>query len=119
MSLFSYADLRKDAVAVLALIDALPQAAWEWRVRALFLMDDVQGPIACAWMFQELRKICSAADQPWWQAQINAWTLAARIAHKLRRGNDQWGMSCWKVVHHKPAWQLARYNSEPILGTCH
>ena len=115
----SYADLRKDAVALLALINVLPQAAWERRMRALFFKDVVQGPIARAWMFQQVRKICSAAELPWWQAQMDACTLAARDAPKLRRGNDQWGMSCWDVVHHKPARQLARYNSEPTLGTCH
>ena len=112
MSPSSYADSRKDAVALLALINVLPQAAWERRMTALFLKDDVQGPIACAWMLQQIRRICSAAEQPWWQAQINACTLAARIAHKLHHG-----MSCWDVVHHKPARQLARYNTEPVLGT--
>ena len=40
---FSFADLRKDAQALLALINTMPRRDWELRLRNIFVSDDIQG----------------------------------------------------------------------------
>ena len=54
-SLYSFADLRKDAQALLALINTLPQKEWEKRLHGIFVRDQVQGPLALAWLWPSSR----------------------------------------------------------------
>ena len=64
MSLCSFAALRKDAQALLALINKLPQREWEKRLHGIFVRDPVQGPLAVAWMLQQVHKASTRQDAP-------------------------------------------------------
>ena len=93
MSPCSFAALRKDAQALLALINTLPRREWETRLRGLFVRDPVQGPLAVAWLCQQMMKACPRQDAPFWRSQIDACKRAARVGHKLRRGWEAHGMT--------------------------
>ena len=71
-SLCSFAALRKDAQALLALINTLPQREWEKRLHRIFVRDPVQGPLAVAWMLQQMMKACPHQSAPFWRGQIDA-----------------------------------------------
>ena len=88
MSVCSFAALRKDAQALLALINTLPQREWEKRLHGIFVRDPVQGPLAVAWMLQQVLKASTHQDAPFWRGQIDACKHAARVGNKVRCG---WG----------------------------
>ena len=67
MSLCSFAALRKDAQALLALISTLPRRAWEQKLHKIFVSDPVQGPLAVAWMLQQVFKASR-----WWRPLTRA-----------------------------------------------
>ena len=118
MSLCSFAALRKDAQALLALINTPPQSEWEKRLHGIFVRDPVQGPLAVAWMLQQILKISTPKDSPFWLSQIDACKHAARVSHKLRRGYAAYGMTPHEVCMHRGFYRdpiLPRYNSEPVL----
>ena len=77
MSLCSFAALRTDAQALLALINKLPQREWEKRLHGIFVRDPVQGPLALAWMLQQVLKASTRQDAPFWCRQIDACKHAA------------------------------------------
>ena len=64
MSLCSFAALRKDAQALLALINTLSQREWEQKPHKIFVSDPVQGPLAVAWMLQQMLKASTHQDAP-------------------------------------------------------
>ena len=86
MSPCSFAALRKDAQALLALINTLPQTEWEKRLHGIFVRDPVQGPLAVAWMLQQMLKASTSQDAPFWCGQIDACKHAARKNFQVRRG---------------------------------
>ena len=118
MSPCSYDALRRDAQALLALINTLPAAQWQQRLHKLFVSHDVQGPLVVAWMCQQMMKACPRKSAPFWQSQIDACTHAARTSHQVRRGWEAYGMTPYEVCMHRGYYRdpiLPRYNSEPNL----
>ena len=118
MSLCSFAALRKDAQALLALINTLPQREWEKRLHGIFVRDPVQGPLAVAWMLQQVLKASTRQDAPFRRGQIDACKHAARVGHKVKRGWEAYGMTPYEVCMHRGYFRrpiLPRYNSEPVL----
>ena len=116
----SFAALRKDAQALLALINTLPQTEWQQRLHKIFVSDPVQGPLAVAWMCQQMMKACPRQSVSFWRSQIEACNRAARSGHKVRLGWEAYGMTPWEVVHHRGFYRrpaLPRYRSEPDLRT--
>ena len=116
MSVCSFADLRKEAVELLARVNRLPQREFERKLHQIFVRDDVNGSMAVMHLLQQLLKISPAADADFWHAQIQACREAARVGHKVRRGWGVYGMTPWEVVHWQPPKQMARYNSEPVIN---
>ena len=118
MSPCSYAELRKRAQALLALINTLPAAQWRGQLRQIYVSDQAQGPLAVAWLCQQMIKACPYKDVPFWQSQINACRCAAGNGHKVRQGWEAYGMTPYEVVHHRGYYRkplLPRYASEPDL----
>ena len=118
MSLCSFAALRKDAQALLALINTLSRREWEQRLHGIFVSDPVQGPLAVAWLCQQMMKACSHQSAPFWRSQIDACKHAARAGHKVRCGWEAYGMTPYEVCMHRGYFRrptLPRYNSEPVL----
>ena len=118
MSPSCFAALRKDAQTLLTLINKLPQREWEKRLHAIFVRDAVQGPLAVAWMLQQLLKASTRQDAPFWCGQIDACKQAARASHKVRRGWEAYGMTPYEVCAHQGYYRhplLPRYNSEPVF----
>ena len=118
MSPSCFAALRKDAQALLAAINLVTQKEWEHRLHKIYISDDVQGPLAVAWMLQQILKISTQKDAPFWLSQIDACKHAARVGHKLRRGYAAYGMTPYEVCMHQGYYRdpiLPRYNSEPVL----
>ena len=118
MSPCSYADLRKRAVALLALINTLPEREWQRRLQKLFMSDEIQGPLVVAWMCQQMMKACPRKSAFFWQSQIDACKHAARTSHQVRRGWEAYGMTPYEVCMHRGYYRdpiLPRYNSEPNL----
>ena len=118
MSLCSFAALRKDAQALLAGINTLPQKDFEQGLHRIFVSDPVQGPLAVAWMLQQMMKASTSQDAPFWCGQIDACKHAARVGHKVRCGWEANGMTPYEVCTHRGYFRhpiLPRYNSEPVL----
>ena len=116
MSPCCFAELRKEAVALLALINILPQREFSRRLHEIYTRDDVSGPLAVAYLLQQMLKISPAENAGFWYSQIEACKEAARVGLKLRHGWEAYGMTPWEVVHWQPPKQLARFNSEPIIN---
>ena len=117
-SLCSFAALRKDAQALLALINTLPQREWEKRLHGIFVRDPVQGPQVVAWVLQQMMKASTSQSAPFWRGQIDACKHAARVGHKVRCGWEAYGMTPYEVCMHRGYFRhpiLPRYNSEPDL----
>ena len=118
MSHCSFADLRKEAQALLALINKLPQSEWEKRLHGIFVRDPAQGPLAVGWACQQMMKACPRQDAPFWCGQIDACKHAARVGHKVRCGWEAYGLPPYEVCMHRGYFRhplLPRYNSEPVL----
>ena len=118
MSLCSFAALRKDAQALLALINKLPRKEWEKRLHGILVRDPVQGPLAVAWMLQQMLKASTSQDAPFWRGQIDACKHAARVGHKVRCGWEAYSMTPYEVCIHRGYFRhplLPRYTSEPVL----
>ena len=118
MSLCSFAALRKDAQALLALISTLSRREWAQKLHKIFVSDPVQGPLAVAWLCQQIMKACSHQSSPFWRRQIDACKRAARVGHKVKRGWEAYGMTPYEVCMHRGYFRnplLPRYNSEPVL----
>ena len=82
------------------------------------MSDPVQGPLAVAWMFQQVLKASTRQDAPFWCSQIDACKQAARVGHKVRCGWEAYGMTPYEVCMHRGYFRrpmLPRYNSEPVL----
>ena len=118
MSLCSFAALRTDAQALLALINKLPQREREKRLHGIFVRDPVQGPLAVGWVLQQMMKACPHQSAPFWRGQIDACKQAARVGHKVKRGWEAYGMTPYEVCMHRGYFRrpiLPRYSSEPVL----
>ena len=118
MSLCSFAALRKDAQALLALINTLSQREWEQKLHKIFVSDPVQGPLVVGWVCAQMMKAGPHKHAPFWQSQIDACKHAARCGHRVRQGWEAYGMTPWEVVHHRGYYRrplLPRYGSEPDL----
>ena len=118
MSVCSFAALRKDAQALLALINTLSQREWEQKLHKILVSDPVQGPLAVAWLCQQMMKACTHQSAPFWRGQIDACKHAARTSHKVRKGWEAYGMTPYEVCMHRGYYRhpiLPRYNSEPAL----
>ena len=116
MSVCSFADLRKEAVGLLAQLNRLPQREFERKLHRIFVRDDVSGPLAVMYLLQQLLKISPAENAEFWHSQIQACKEAARVGLKVRHGWAAYGMTPYEVVHWRPPKQLARYNSEPQIN---
>ena len=116
MSPCCFAELRKEAVALLALINILPQREFSRRLFKIYTRDDVSGPLAVAHLLQQLLKISSAEDAKFVHSQIEVCRKAAQEGLRVRLGWEPYGMTPWQVVHYQPPKQMARYNSEPIIN---
>ena len=106
MSLCSFAALRNDAQALLAMINTLPQSDFEQR------------PLAVAWLCQQMMKAWPRQDAPFRRSQIDACKRAARVGHKVRCGWEAYGMTPYEVCMHRGYFRrpiLLRCNSEPDL----
>ena len=110
MSLCSFALLRKDAQALLALINTLSRREWGQKLHKIFVSDPVQGPLAVAWMLQQVLKASTRQDAPFWCSQIDACKQAARVGHKVRCGWEAYGMTPYAVCVHRG------YFRRPILS---
>ena len=118
MSLCSFAALRKDAQALLVLINTLSRREWGQKLHKIFVSDPVQGPLAVAWMLQQVLKVSLRQDALFWCSQIDACKQAARVGHKVRCGWEAYGMTPYEVCMHQGYFRhpiLPRYNSEPVL----
>ena len=118
MSPSCFAALRKDAQALLAAINLVTQKEWEHRLHTIYISDDVQGPLAVAWMLQQILKASTRQDAPFWCGQIDACKHAARVRHKVNRGWEAYGITPYEVCMHRGYFRrpiLPRYNSEPVL----
>ena len=60
----SSAAVRTDAQALLALINTLSQREWEQKMHKIFVSDPVQGPLAVAWLLQQVLKANTRQDAP-------------------------------------------------------
>ena len=118
MSLCSFAVLRKDAQALLALISTLSRREWEQKLHKIFVSDPIQWPLAVAWMLQQVFKASTRQGARFWCSQIDACMHAARVGHKVRCGWEAYGMTPYEVCMHRGYSRhpiLPRYNSEPVL----
>ena len=118
MSLCSFAALRKDAQALLALINTLPQREWENQLHGIFVSDPVQGPLVVGWVCAQMMKAGPHKHAPFWQSQIDACKHAARCGHRVCQGWEAYGMTPLEVVNHRGYYRkplLPRYGSEPDL----
>ena len=118
MSLCSFAALRKDAHALLALISTLSRREWEQKLHKIFVSDPVQGPLAVAWMLQQMLEASTRQDAPFWRGQIDVCKHAARVGHRVRCGWETYGISPYEVCMHRGYFRhplIPRYNSEPVL----
>ena len=118
MSLCSFAALRKDAQALLSLINTLPQREWEKRLHGIFVSDPVHWPLVVAWVLQQMMKASTSQSAPFWRGQIDACKHAAHVGHKVRCGWEAYGMTPYEVCMHRGYFRhplLPRYNSEPVL----
>ena len=116
MSLCSLAALRKDAQALLAVINTLSRREWEQKLHKICVSDPVQGPLAVCWMLQQVLKASTRQDAPFWCSQIDVCKQAARVGHKVRCGWEAYGMTPHEVCMHRGYFRhpiLRRYNSEP------
>ena len=113
MSERCFEDLRKEGLELVKTINSIDQAQFEKRLARLFAKDEIAGPLACAYVFRNMKKVCS--QDVFWDQQIAACEHAARIAWKLRRGYEQYGMSPFDVVYYTVPQPLPRYSSEPTL----
>ena len=116
MSVCSFADLRQEAVGLLAQINRLPQREFERKLHNIFVRDDVSGPLAVAYLLQQMLKISPAENAGFWLSQIEACKEAARVGLKVRHGWEAYNLTPWEVVHWQPPKQIARYNSEPLIN---
>ena len=76
------------------------------------------GPLAVAWMLQQMLKVSLRQDAPFWRSLIDACRQAARVGHKVRCGWEAYGMTPYEVCMHRGYFRhpiLPRYNSEPDL----
>ena len=118
MSPSCFSALRNDAQALRAMINTLPQSDFEQRLHKIFVSDPLQGPLAVAWLCQQMMKACPRQDAPFWRSQIDACKHAARVGHKVRCGWEAYGMTPYEVCMHRGYFRhpiLPRYNSEPDL----
>ena len=53
-------------LALLALITTLSRREWEQKLHKIFVSDPVQGPLAVAWMLQQVLKASTSQDAPFW-----------------------------------------------------
>ena len=119
MSACSFAALRKDAQALLALINKLPRKEWEKPLHGIFVRDPVQGPLAVAWMLQQVLKTSTRQDAPFWCSQIDACKHAARVGHKVRCGWEAYGMTPYEFCMHRGYFRhpILQQRACPVL--CH
>ena len=118
MPVCSFAALRKDAQVLLALINTSSRREWEQKLHKIFVSDPVQGPLAVAWMLQQVLKASTRQDAPFWCSKIDACKQAARVGHQIRQGWEAYGMTPYEVCMHRGYFRhpiLPRYNSEPVL----
>ena len=107
-------DSRREAVALLSQINRLSEAQFQRCLSQLFLRDEIAGPLAVAYLLQQMKKICPASEAWFWDEQISNCTRAARLAHRVHGGWKQYGLeSPYAVLDWQVPPQLARYNSEP------
>ena len=99
MSVCSFAALRKDAQALLALINTLSRREWEQKLHKIFVSDPVQGPRAVAWMLQQLLKHpkdvtafdCAGVLARWdSEGEVDFTTLPQDTLHSLVLGFPVW-----------------------------
>ena len=115
MYLCSFAAWRKEAQALLALINTLPQSDFEQRLHKIFVRDPVQGPLAVAWMLQQVLKASTRQAAPFWCSQIDACKHAACVGHKVRRGWEAYCMSPYEVCMHRGYFRHPVYLGTTVL----
>ena len=116
MSHVCYRDLQREVTVLLSQINRLPQHVFTKELKRIYAKDDVAGPLACALLFRQMKKVCPASEEKFWDSQIEACARASKISLKIRRGWEPFGEeSAYDVVFPKRKPQIPRYHSEPIL----
>ena len=116
MSHACYSDLRREAILLLSQINRLPQHVFTKELKRIYAKDDVAGPLACAYLFRQMMKICPAREAKFWDSQIDACARASKISLKIRRGWEVFGEQCaYDVVFPRKQPWIPRYHSEPLL----
>ena len=99
---------------MLSKINLLPQHVFTKELKRIYATDDVAGPLACAHLFRQLKKV--SGEEQFWNSQIGACTRASKISLKIRKGWEVFGeVSAFDVVFPRKQPWLPRYHSEPIL----
>ena len=116
MSHACFSDLRREVTFVLSQINRLPQHVFAKELKRIYTKDGVTGPLACAHLFRQMKKVCPASEEKFWDSQIEACARASKISLKIRRGWEVFGEeSAYNVVFAQRQPWIPRYNSEPCL----
>ena len=88
-------------------------------IKSLRARDPVEGPRACAWLFNVLsRQIPAGSERNFFRDQADIFAEECSVMKRLRKGWRQFGEDdYWWVVHDQTRQWLPRYHSEPTLGS--
>ena len=79
-----YTDLLREVTALLSQINRLPQHVFTKELKRIYAKDDVAGPLACAHLFRQMKKI--SGEEQFWNSHIEACMRASKISLRIRRG---------------------------------
>ena len=110
----------QNARALLKLFPILSSRQLTKAVNALRRKDCIEGPRACAWVFEVMsRRIPPGPDRIMFRDQADVFAEEWDAMKRLKRGWRQFGEDdYWWVVHDQPRQWLPRYHSEPTLERC-
>ena len=84
----NYNDLKREVTILLRQINRLPQHVFTKELQRIHAKDDVAGPLACAHLFRQMKKVCPASEEKFWDSEIEACTRASKISLTIRRGGN-------------------------------
>ena len=104
---------------LLHLLPQLDEECWTLAVKKLREWDQVEGPRACAWLFNGLaRQVKPGKDRIYLRNQADILAQEAVGMRRIRKGWQQFGVDDpWWVVHEPRREWIPRYHSEPALKT--
>ena len=109
MSTACYNDLRREVTVLLSQINRLPQHVFTKELKRIYAKDDVAGPLACAHLFRQMKKI--SGEDKFWDSQIEACARASKISLKIRRG--------WEVFGEESAYDVVFAQRQPWIPRYH